>query len=191
MAAVAPQLFALVTSGMTVLPEVTEDNAMEVAVNVAAAQAQSEDIDIGLAVGGSTSADEQAQVAIERYHAEIMSLDFFQIFRATPETPEDEIKAAYFELAKRWHSDAFSERSIGVSKHKLDEIFARMTEAYETITDPTQRAEYIVYIDRKARGLPTDVNEILRGEQLFDQATAMIRRHDYMNAEQVSRKRPA
>lgn len=195
-AAVAvPQLFALVTSGMIVLPQVSEENALEVAVNVAAAEIENlgldDDgpIDLGLDDEGAsselTASDRKAQLRVERYHGEIMSLDFFQIFRATSQTSEDDIKTAYFELAKRWHADAFAERNLGPHRRLLDEIFARITEAYETITDPARRSEYLVYLDRKAKGLPTDVNEILRGEQLFDQATAMIRRRDYANAQQV------
>ena len=183
-----PQLFALVTSGMTVLPEVTDENALEVAVNAAAAQAE------GLGIGGGLSfelnpglsgIDPKAQAMVERYHAEIMSLDFFQILHATPETDEDAIKSAYFDLAKRWHTDAFVDRNLGGSQQKLEEIFGRITEAYETITDPAKRSDYITYLDRKAKGLSTDIDDILRGEQLFDQATAMINRQDWANARQV------
>ena len=186
-----PQLFALVTSGMTVLPEVNEDNAMEVAVNLAAAQV--EDIDRSddpyeappTADTPPSSADQKARSHIQRFHGELMSKNFFQIFIATPDTPEEQIKTAYFELAKRWHVDAFADVDLGPTAHLLDEIFARITEAYETITDPDRRPEYVIYLERKSKGLPTDVNEILRGEQLFDQAAAMLRRRDYLNAQQV------
>ena len=189
-ATVVPQLFALVTSGMTVLPEVNDENALEVAVNVAAAEVENlgldEVVDVGRdAEGGARAADQKAQAMIHRFHAQIMSLDFFQIFRATPSSAEEDIKAAYFDLAKRWHHDAFVDRHLGPARAMLDEVFARITEAYETITDPSRRAEYLDYIDRKAKGLPTDVNEIMRGEQLFKQATAMIERRDYQNAYSV------
>ncbi len=196
-ATIVPQLFGLVTSGMTVLPEVNDDNAMEVAVNVAAAEIENLDRDNGSLVlelddgpddgtaRGALGADQRAQARVNRFHAEIMSQDFFQIFRATRRTPEADIKAAYFELAKKWHIDGFSDVDLGPAQQKLNEIFARITEAYETITDPTKRPEYIIYLDRKAKGLPTDVNEILRGEQLFDQAMNMIRRKDFPNAQQV------
>ena len=184
-ATTVPQLFALVTSGMTVLPEVTDDNALEVAVNVAAAQLEDLAPDPFDHEVGISAADRKAQAVVERYHAEIMSQDFFQIFAATPESSDDEIKTAYFELTKRWHADVFAGRRLGRAQHKLDEVFARITEAYETITDGSQRSEYMAYIDRKKKGLPTDIGEIHRGEQLFEQATAMIRRRDFASAKQV------
>lgn len=192
---VIPQLFALATSGMCVLPELTESNAMEVAVNAAAADIQfgseldgSGDIDLGLDDGGSDLSPEakKAQARIERYYDDIMSQDFFRIFNAAPDTDEDTVKAAYFDLAKKWHTDSFA--NLGLSKsllRKVDEIFQRITEAYDTITNPQRRGEYMVYLDRKQKGLPTDVNEILRGEQLYDQALAMIRRRDFSGAQSV------
>jgi CheY-like chemotaxis protein/tetratricopeptide (TPR) repeat protein len=199
---VTPQLFALVTSGMVALPELSDDNAMDVAVNAAAAQIQDmhdrlefEDDERGAPAGpqfdddedtGSLKPEEKKAVAsIARFHDEIMSKDFFQIFNANKDTDLEKVKAAYFELAKRWHTDAYADMKLGSARVKLDAIFSRITEAYETITDKGKREEYLVYIDRQKKGLPTDVNQILKGEQLFDQAQAMVRRRDYPGAKNV------
>lgn len=195
-ATVIPQLFALVTSGMTVLPEVDEDNAMEIAVNVAAAaivgmnenQALEEtDAPLELSDGDDVRAPEEkrARAAVLRYYDDIMSRNFFQVFGVERDTEPERIKAAYFELAKRWHADSYADVKLGDARPKLDAIFQRITEAYETITDKAKREEYIVYLDRQSKGLPTDVNQILRGEQLFDQAQAMIRRRDWNGAKPV------
>lgn len=195
-AAVIPQLFAMTTSGMCVLQEGDEDLAMAAAVNAAAAeveflgQSDGEDLELMLEdddgpAGSDGSEGKRARGMVERFHAEIMSQDFFRIFGVDRGADAAKVKAAYFELAKKWHTDAFGGLDLGASRRQLDEIFARITEAYETITDKSKREEYIVYLDRKAKGLPTDVNEILRGEQLFDQATAMIRRRDFAGASPV------
>lgn len=193
-AQVVPQLFALVTSGMTVLPEVHDDNAMDVAVNLAVGEVdnlvlldEASDIELDLGDGGPDLGrdDAKARAMIERYHRTIRSQNFFEVFAATPTTELETIKQTYFELTKRWHVDAFSGQDIGGLDRQLEEIFSRITEAYETITDKVRREEYLTYLDRKARGLPTDVNEILKSEQLFDQAMAMIRRQDFAGARQV------
>jgi curved DNA-binding protein CbpA len=194
-ATVVPQLFALVTSGMAVLAQLNPETAMEVAVNMAAAEIADIDVEGAASDGIEFEADEdedelhpddkRARANIERYHDQVMSKDFFQIFGANHDTDVDAIKAAYFELAKKWHNDTFAGRNLGRTKRKLDEIFQRITEAYETITNNQRRDEYIVYLDRKAKGLPTDVNEIFRAEQLYDQAMAMIRRRDWKGAKQV------
>ncbi|CAN0549228.1 unnamed protein product, partial [Laminaria digitata] len=193
-AQVVPQLFALVTSGMTALPEVGEENAMEVAVNLAAAEvnnlsaldeAEALELDFSDDSNSSGKDDKKARALIERYHRQIMAQNFFEVFSATPDTEPERIKATYFELTKNWHSDAYSGQNLGAAQAKLDEIFQRITEAYETITDRHRRDQYLTYLDRRARGLPTDVNEILRSEQLYDQALAMIRRQDFPGARQV------
>lgn len=195
-ATVIPQLFALVTSGMVILPDISEDNLMDVAVNAAAAEIavlNDEEPGSGLAFEDDGDDDEhdltpeerRARAAIARYHDEIMGKDFFQIFGADRDADNERIKALYFELAKRWHADTYAEMRLGAVRPKLDAIFARITEAYETITDRGKREEYLVYLDRAAKGLPTDVNQILRGEQLFDQANAMIRRRDFAGAKPV------
>lgn len=178
-------LFALVTSGMVVLPRANE-LGMEAAVRVAAAEVRREDSESSVARERSIEPeDEQAQHRVEEFHEDIMSRDFYEIFGVQRSAAIEEIKSAYFELAKQWHADVFAGRQLGGTKAKLDEIFARMSEAYETITDADKRADYVLFLERKDRGLPTDVREILRGEQLYDQALAMLRRKDYLGAREV------
>jgi CheY-like chemotaxis protein len=203
-AQVVPQLCALVTSGMAVLPELDEENAMAVAVNVAAAEvagmaALDEMSGIELSFEDETGDaaqrdDKKAQEIIARYYDVIRSQNFFEIFGVKPAADEDEVKARYFELAKKWHIDAFTGQNLGATRAKLEAIFQRITEAYETITDRVRREEYLTYLDRRARGLPTDVNEVRRTELLFDQALAMIRRSDFVGArpvlEEAVRKNP-
>jgi CheY-like chemotaxis protein len=195
---VVPQLFALATSGMTVLPELTEDNMMEVAVNATAnaiaemketserlpsdSQIPIEDEEDSASLSPE---DKRARASIAKYHDEVHAQDFFQIFGLDRDTEVEKIKGIYFDLAKKWHADAYAELNIGPMREKLDAIFGRITEAYETITDKHKKEEYLIFLDRQSKGLPTDVNQILRGEQLFDQAQAMIRRRDWANAKQV------
>lgn len=194
-AQVVPQLFALVTSGMAVLPEVDSENAMAVAVNVAAAEAAGmlaldEVSGIELSFEDETGDaaqrdDKKAREIVARYYDEVRGQNFFEIFGVGPKASDEEIKARYFELAKTWHIDAFTGQNLGPEQAKLEAIFQRITEAYETITDRVRRDEYLTYLDRRARGLPTDMNEIRRTEQLFEQALAMIRRSDFVGAQPV------
>lgn len=194
-AVVVPQLFALATSGMAVLPRIEGDNAVAAAVHAAAAEVglmgadDDGEMDLGLddaSVESEGSGEEKkARAKIQRYHAEIMSQDFFRIFGVERGAEDQAIKAGYFELAKTWNQDAFGNLDLGHQRKKLDEILGRITEAYETITNKSKREEYLLYLDRKAKGLPTDANEMHKGEQLFEQAAAMIRRRDWLNARNV------
>lgn len=126
----------------------------------------------------------EAQAKIERYHADIMRKNFFQILGADRDTEPDKIRAQYHNLARKWHSDAFTGLQLGPSKAKLDEIFQRIGEAYETLTTPAQRSEYITLVDRQKKGLVTDVNAIFRAEEMVDNAMAKIRRKDWASAKE-------
>lgn len=119
---------------------------------------------------------------IERYWATLERQNNFQIFNADRDTDPEKIKASYKSLAKQWHADAYAGLEIGDAKDMLDAIFKRITEAYETISDPKLRSEYMVLLDRQSRGMSTDVNAILSAERMFDDALLKIRRRDWPGA---------
>lgn len=134
---------------------------------------------------GQPDKAELARSKIQRYWATLERQTHFQIFGADKDTDPEKIKASYKSLAKQWHADAYAGMDIGDAKDMLDAIFKRITEAYETISDPKLRAEYMVLIDRQARGMSTDVNAILSAERMFDDALLKMRRKDFSGAKKL------
>ncbi|HJL41769.1 MAG TPA: DnaJ domain-containing protein [Myxococcales bacterium LLY-WYZ-16_1] len=186
-ATVVPQLFALVTSGMAVVPEPDSSVDMMAAVEAAAQSAGQEQAwlsDSGGKLDVSSGRENMAR-AIDRYYDEIMASDFFQVIGVGRDSSTEEIKARYFELARKWNPDFYDDAELGPRRQVLGEVFGRITEAYDTLTDRVRREEYVLFLDRKAKGLPTDVAEISRAEQLFDQADAMMKRGDWPKACEV------
>jgi curved DNA-binding protein CbpA len=102
-------------------------------------------------------------------------------------TPED-IKAAYIAAAKRFHSDAFSGQELGSARKVAEELFARVSEAHAVLANPSGRANYDVFVDRKAKGLPTDVGKILRAEGIFQKGEALFKAGKFEDAEGVFRE---
>jgi tetratricopeptide (TPR) repeat protein len=132
-----------------------------------------------------TSKAEAARAKIQRYWTTLERQDHFQIFGADRDTDPEKIKAAYKTLAKQWHADAYAGLDIGDAKDMLDAIFKRITNAYESISDPKKRVEYMVLLDRQSRGMSTDVNAILSAERMFDDALVKIRRRDWTGAKKL------
>jgi tetratricopeptide (TPR) repeat protein len=64
-----------------------------------------------------------------------------------------------------------------------EDLFARVNEANSMLSDATRRAEYDVYLDRKAKGLPTDVGAILRAEAVFQKGEALFKAGRWEEAE--------
>ncbi len=200
-ATVVPQLFALVTTGMTVLPEVNAANAMDVAVKQAAAEVAGiadgarmaapayamDEQPTAAAEHGFTEQENLARANIRAGHAKIMAQNFFEVLSVPQSAKPDpaQLKDGYFKLAKVWHSDAFAGLNLGREDAQLKELFARVTEAYETLTNDQKRDEYMVFLDRKARGLPTDVATVLQAESTFDQGVAALRRRDLAGARRL------
>lgn len=95
----------------------------------------------------------------------------------------DEVKRAYFGMAKKFHSDSFSGMELGSARKIAEELFAKVNEANSTLTDKEKRAEYDVYLDRKAKGLPTDVGAILRAEGVFQKGELFFKAGRWEDAE--------
>ncbi len=124
----------------------------------------------------------QAKNNIERMHSNIMRRNFFQILGVERDTDVERIRASYHLLAKKWHSDAFIGMQLDEAKPKLDEIFQRINDAYETLTDPKKRTEYLILLDRQRKGMATDVSQVLYGEQIFDEALMQMKRREWIAA---------
>lgn len=192
-ASVAPQLFALVTTGMCALPPAKGAPASaaaragsEIALEFADGPVKSSSARFGSAVTESPGSveDRQARARVNQAYDDFMSRNFYEIFDLPmgPEVPEDRLRSAYFALAKQWHEDAFVGLDLGFSKRRLDELFARIKEAYDTLVSKDKRAEYLLYIERQRRGLPTDVQQIFQAEQIFDEALVLLKRRDLSGA---------
>ncbi len=124
----------------------------------------------------------RARATVAQYHLLLSRRNHFELLGVLRDASQESIREAFKDLAKRWHSDAFAHVDLGPEKKKLDEIFQRLNEAYETLTDPGLRDEYLVFLDRSARGLSTDVHGILRAEAIVDEALMDMRRRNWSGA---------
>lgn len=63
---------------------------------------------------------------------------YYSLFDIRPDATIQSIRSSYFRLARKFHPDAFPvERSADA-----DQQFAKLTEAYEVLSDPIRRREY-------------------------------------------------
>jgi curved DNA-binding protein CbpA len=77
--------------------------------------------------------------------------NYYEILELQVTSSANEIKDAYYALARRYHPDRFHLQS-GTELHaKLSSAFARITQAYERLTDATTRAAYDRAMERSKR----------------------------------------
>ena len=78
----------------------------------------------------------------------------FEVLGLPRASSEAEVKDAYFRLAKRFHPDVHHGESLGDLRDKLEAVFIRLGEAYETLRDPRRRGDYEERLGRRGRGRP-------------------------------------
>lgn len=100
----------------------------------------------------------EADESLERVREEVVrklhfsnSADFYDVLGVTRHATTADIKAAYYHLAKKYHPDRYHQRDCGDLRNKLEALFALITQAYDTLTQPAERAGYDERI-RKASG---------------------------------------
>jgi curved DNA-binding protein CbpA/CheY-like chemotaxis protein len=107
----------------------------------------------------------------------------YEVLGVPEGAPVEEIKRAYFAAAKRYHSDSFAGLELGSARRAAEELFARVNEANSVLSDKEKKAEYDVFLDRKRKGLPTDVAAILRAEGIFQKGEALFKMGRFEEAE--------
>ena len=67
--------------------------------------------------------------------------NFYEVLGVAPDATDDEIKQEYRSLALQFHPDRFHQ-SAPELRTKIDSAFANILQAYETLSDAKQRADY-------------------------------------------------
>ena len=72
-------------------------------------------------------------------HAELHNQDLYHALGVSSTASTDEIRRAYYALARRYHPDKFRNEAI---KAQAEQVFGRITEAYATLSDHDARSRY-------------------------------------------------
>jgi curved DNA-binding protein CbpA len=112
----------------------------------------------------------------------------YEALGVLPSASAGDLKAAYVAAARQYHSDAFSGLDLGSARRIAEELFAKVSEAHQVLSDAQKRVEYDAYLDRKAKGLPTDVAAVVRAGGLFQRGEKLFQAAKWQEAEAVFRQ---
>lgn len=116
--------------------------------------------------------------------------DYFSVLGITRDTPTAEIQKAFFTLAKKWHPDRVPPVLADV-KDLCAKVFARMSEAHQTLMDPAKRAKYESAKKPGSDDSPeaqAQVIAILEAATNFQKAEICLKRNDFKQAEEFCKK---
>jgi len=88
------------------------------------------------------------------------ALDYYELLNVERGGDKKAVKRCYFELASLFHPDRYFRKRLGSYKARMEAIFGRVTQAYETLSNKDQRAEYDAYLADLDRTRAID--EVLR-----------------------------
>jgi curved DNA-binding protein CbpA len=97
-------------------------------------------------MASAESSDLAIDEALQRYvldvSARLATINHYEVLGVAPTADKATIKRAYFGLAARIHPDRYFGKNLGAFKSSMTAIFARCTQAYETLSNAKKRAEY-------------------------------------------------
>jgi curved DNA-binding protein CbpA len=97
------------------------------------------------------SARDNAEEPVERFLERLASAkSYYEVLGVNVKTLPEEIKSAYYDLARRYHPDRFR-KSQSSLQARIESAFARVTQAYDTLTDTRLRASYDSKLEAQAR----------------------------------------
>jgi curved DNA-binding protein CbpA len=139
--------------------------------------------------GGDVSS---RRVEIRERHENIEKATHFEILGVTEDAAPDKIQAAYFALAKAWHPDRLPPELVDL-KPQVSKVFAKMSDAFQTLNDAEKRAEYV---QKLSEGIPADAEQekVARAVDAaldFQKAEVMLKKHDVNGAESLARRAAA
>jgi curved DNA-binding protein CbpA len=85
---------------------------------------------------------EKAREDIKRKLHYSDNADYYEILEISRQATTGEIKAAYYQLAKKFHPDRYRKVEDPELRSNLEHLFARITQAYETLSENGSRSAY-------------------------------------------------
>ncbi len=119
----------------------------------------------------------------------ISGQNFFEMLAVKTDAKPEEIQKAYIAAAKEWHPDRLPATLMDV-KDACSKVFAHISEANKTLTDPKRREEYMRLL-KDGGATPDDqakIQAILEATTNFSKAEFYLKKNNLAEAEVLCRK---
>lgn len=110
---------------------------------------------------------------LEELNREVESMNYYQILNIERDATPQEVKSAYFEMARKYHPDRFNRELPQDSRDMIEEVFGHITRAFQTLNNEKEKQDYDAKldkpeeVDRKALEQKADV-KFRQGKSLYN-----------------------
>lgn len=116
-------------------------------------------------------------------YGDLTQRNHFELFDISEDAPKATLRKAYFALAKKYHPDRFLQVNLTDDlKNKINELFQRIGEAYEVLSDPVRCKNYRTTLKHGLAGKKPKVEDILRAETAYQKGRHLNRSRNYVEA---------
>jgi hypothetical protein len=126
--------------------------------------------------------DGRRQEVVDAFEG-LKTRNHYEVLGLVRTASEQQVKEAYFRLAKRFHPDSHHDATLSDLEDKLEAVFIRLGEAYECLKNPRSRADYEERLgrakERPASG-PAGAPEAPGGAAAGDPAAEKARAEDML-----------
>lgn len=113
--------------------------------------------------------------------------NYFEMLGLDPKASIDDVKNAYFQLAKTWHPDRLPSALSDV-KDACARVFARLSEAHQTLTDADTRARYARLMEEggETPEQQQEIANVVSAAVEFQKAEICLKKNDLAQAEALA-----
>ena len=136
---------------------------------------------------GPVSARRANDPEAEKMRAEVLerlegidSLDFYELLAVSRSADSETIRKGYLLAAKRYHPDAIARLGLQDIRSQTGEVFSKIAEAYDVLSDRKRRATYDSSLESGVAEI--DVTRIAQAEILYRKGAILINMGDFRGA---------
>jgi curved DNA-binding protein CbpA len=89
-----------------------------------------------------TDKDKERLDEVKAQAEQLSGLDYYEILKVSKSASESDIKRSYFDMARKYHPDSFERELDQESRKMIEDVFAYVTKAYQTLINKEKREEY-------------------------------------------------
>jgi len=115
---------------------------------------------------------------IEKRLEKFEDQNFFEILQVERKDSASKVRKAYLRMAKKFHPDVLSSLGLQDLLERGGSLFAKMTQAHDTLTKDAMRREYEASLDVDP-DVVAKVNQIVEAEMEFQKGELLLKNRSY------------